>query len=50
MKKEVFSLEELSLMETIEIKGGTSDIIVTQHHCPTNNAAGCGCPTTILDA
>lgn len=44
---ELFSVEELSLMETLEIKGGASAAEASQTGC-SNNAAGCACQIIIV--
>lgn len=45
--KDLFSLEELSLMESLEVKGGASEMAVSQTGC-SNNVAGCGCDVIIV--
>lgn len=39
--RELFSVEELSLMESLEVKGGASEMAASQTGC-SNNVAGCG--------
>lgn len=38
-----FSVEELSQLETLDIKGGAMSGSATQIGC-SNNASGCACP------
>lgn len=46
-KQELFSVEELSLMESLEVKGGASEMAASQTGC-SNNVAGCGCDVIIV--
>ncbi|WP_257884129.1 hypothetical protein [Prevotella jejuni] len=46
-KQELFSVEELSLMESLEVKGGASEMAASQVGC-SNNVAGCGCDVIIV--
>lgn len=39
---ESFSMEEMSQLEVLDIKGGKYDADVIQNQCP-NNVAGCAC-------
>lgn len=39
---ESFSMEEMSQLEVLDIKGGKYDADVIQNQCP-NNATGCAC-------
>ena len=39
--QELFSVEELSLMESLEVKGGASEMAASQTGC-SNYVAGCG--------
>ena len=43
----LFSVEELSVMESLEVKGGASEMAASQTGC-SNNAAGCGCDVIIV--
>lgn len=46
-KKELFSVEEMSVMEALEVRGGAAESSdVTQIGCP-NNVAGCACDIII---
>jgi hypothetical protein len=45
--QELFSVEELSLMESLEVKGGVCEMAVSQTGC-SNNVAGCGCDIIIV--
>ena len=45
--QKLFSVEELSLMESLEVKGGASEIAAAQTGC-SNNVAGCGCDVIIV--
>jgi hypothetical protein len=47
-KQELFSVEELSLMESLEVKGGASEMAASQVGC-SNNVAGCGCDVIIVE-
>jgi len=42
--QKLFSVEELSLMESLEVKGGASEMAASQ----TGNVAGCGCDVIIV--
>ncbi|WP_424050953.1 hypothetical protein [Prevotella melaninogenica] len=44
--QKLFSVEELSLMESLEVKGGASEMPASQVGC-SNNVAGCGCDIII---
>ena len=46
-KPKTFSVEELSLMESLEVKGGASEMAASQTGC-SNNVAGCGCDVIIV--
>lgn len=42
-----FSIEEMSVLEALDVKGGTAELAaVTQNGCP-NNVAGCACEIVI---
>ena len=45
--QKLFSVEELSLMESLEFKGGASEMPASQVGC-SNNVAGCGCDVIIV--
>lgn len=45
--QKLFSVEELSLMESLEVKGGASEMPASQVGC-SNNVAGCGCDVIIV--
>lgn len=45
--QKLFSVEELSLMESLEVKGGVSEMAASQTGC-SNNVAGCGCDVIIV--
>lgn len=45
--QKLFSVEELSLMESLEVKGGASEMAASQVGC-SNNVAGCGCDVIIV--
>ena len=46
--RELFSVEELSLMESLEVKGGASEMAASETGC-SNNVAGCGCDIIIVE-
>lgn len=47
MKKlKLFSIEEMSVLEALDVKGGAAELAVTQNGCP-NNVAGCACDIII---
>lgn len=41
-----FSIEELSVLEALEVKGGIAELEATQNGC-SNNVAGCACDIVI---
>ena len=45
--QKLFSVEELSLMESLEVKGGASEMAASQTRF-SNNVAGCGCDVIIV--
>ena len=44
---QLFSIEEMSVLEALNVKGGIAGSEATQNGCP-NNVAGCAC-TIIID-
>ena len=38
----MFSIEEMSVLEALNVKGGIAELAVTQNGCP-NNVPGCAC-------
>lgn len=38
----LFSIEEMSVLEALNVKGGIAEYAVTQNGCP-NNVPGCAC-------
>ena len=45
MKKDLlFSAQELTLLEALEVRGGLKEADTIQNQCP-NNVAGCACST-----
>ena len=45
--QKIFSVEELSLMESLEVKGGASEMAASKTGC-SKNVAGCGCDVIIV--
>ena len=43
----LFSIEEMSVLEALDVKGGAAELAVTQNGCP-NNVAGCACEIVII--
>ena len=43
----LFSIEEMSVLETLNVKGGIAESEVTQNGCP-NNVSGCACTIIIV--
>jgi hypothetical protein len=44
----LFSIEELSVLEALNVKGGIAELATTQNGCP-NNVAGCACDIVIVN-
>lgn len=42
----LFSIEEMSVLEALDVKGGAAELAVTQNGCP-NNVAGCACEIVV---
>ena len=43
----LFSIEEMSVLEALNVKGGIAEYAVTQNGCP-NNVPGCACENKML--
>ena len=43
----LFSIEEMSVLEALNVKGGIAELAVTQNGC-TNDVAGCACDIVIV--
>jgi len=43
----LFSIEEMSVLEALDVKGGAAELAVTQNGCP-NNVAGCACEIVVV--
>lgn len=43
----LFSIEEMSVLEALDVKGGAAELAVTQNGCP-NNVAGCACEIIVV--
>lgn len=42
----LFSIEEMSVLEALNVKGGIAELAVTQNGC-SNNVAGCACEIVV---
>ena len=43
----LFSIEEMSVLEALNVKGGIAELAVIQNGC-SNNVAGCACDIVIV--
>lgn len=43
----MFSIEEMSVLEALDVKGGTAELAASQTGC-SNNVAGCACDPPII--
>ncbi len=43
----MFSIEEMSVLEALDVKGGTAELAASQTGC-SNNAQGCACDPPII--
>lgn len=42
----LFSIEEMSVLETLDVKGGITELATTQNGC-SNNVSGCACTVVV---
>lgn len=43
----MFSIEEMSVLEALDVKGGTAELAASQTGC-SNNVQGCACDPPIV--